>query len=170
MLTGADLLAKVKSLGEVSKSDLVRSCGYISEKKDGTERLNFTAFYEALLAAKGMDLTGAGRMGKAGRKLSYRASVQFNGNLMVGKAYTSLMGVEPGDEFEIKINGSNISLKPVSDEEATSKEVDTEACSVEKEEETASIGSPPSDEDITGQTPEIYAGYGAPATPAAVTF
>ncbi|MFO0057092.1 MAG: AbrB family transcriptional regulator, partial [Cyanobacteriota bacterium] len=53
MLTGADLLAKVKELGDVSKSDLVRSCGYVSTKKDGTERLNFTAFYEALLEAKG---------------------------------------------------------------------------------------------------------------------
>ena len=28
MLTGADLLAKVKELGDASKSDLVRSCGY----------------------------------------------------------------------------------------------------------------------------------------------
>ncbi|MEB3331672.1 MAG: AbrB family transcriptional regulator, partial [Synechococcaceae cyanobacterium] len=27
MLTGPDLLAKVKELGDVSKSDLVRSCG-----------------------------------------------------------------------------------------------------------------------------------------------
>ena len=30
MLTGADLLAKVKELGDVSKSDLVRSCGAAS--------------------------------------------------------------------------------------------------------------------------------------------
>ena len=59
MLTGTELLAKVKELGDVSKSDLVRSCGYVSTKKDGTERLNFTAFYEALLEAKGMNL-GAG--------------------------------------------------------------------------------------------------------------
>jgi hypothetical protein len=28
MLTGSELLAKVKELGDVSKSDLVRSCGY----------------------------------------------------------------------------------------------------------------------------------------------
>ena len=49
MLTGAELLAKVKELGEVSKSDVVRACGYVSTKKDGSERLNFTAFYEALL-------------------------------------------------------------------------------------------------------------------------
>ena len=45
MLTGPDLLAKVKELGDVSKSELVRECGYLSTKKDGSERLNFTAFY-----------------------------------------------------------------------------------------------------------------------------
>ena len=56
MLTGSDLLAKVKDLGDVSKSDLVRACGYVSSKKDGSERLNFTAFYEALLDAKGVEL------------------------------------------------------------------------------------------------------------------
>ena len=49
MLTGAELLNKVKDLGDVSKSDLVRSCGYVSTKKDGGERLNFTAFYDCLL-------------------------------------------------------------------------------------------------------------------------
>ena len=46
MLTGSELLAKVKELGDVSKSDLVRACGYVSDKKDGGDRLNFTAFYE----------------------------------------------------------------------------------------------------------------------------
>ena len=51
-LVGEELLAKVKELGDVSKSDLVRACGYVSTKKGGGERLNFTAFYEALLKAK----------------------------------------------------------------------------------------------------------------------
>ena len=58
MLTGTDLLTKVKELGDVSKSDLVKECGYVSSKKDGGERLNFTAFYEALLDAKGVNLSG----------------------------------------------------------------------------------------------------------------
>ena len=35
MLTGTELLAKVKELGDVSKSDLVRACGYVSDKKGG---------------------------------------------------------------------------------------------------------------------------------------
>ena len=119
MLTGTDLLTKVKDLGDASKSDLVKACGYISQKKDGSERLNFTAFYEALLEAKGVSLGGEGAVGKGGRKLSYVAKVQGNGNLLVGKAYTAMMELKPGAEFEIKLSKKVIKLIPVggSDEE-----------------------------------------------------
>ncbi len=118
MLTESELLSKVKELGDVSKSDLVRSCGYVSTKKDGSERLNFTAFYEALLEAKGVSLgdgVGKGKgkgKGKGGRTLSYVATVQGNGNLLVGKAYTALLSLEPGDEFEIKLGRKQIRLIP----------------------------------------------------------
>nr|YP_009530284.1 AbrB family transcriptional regulator [Paulinella micropora]AXY62973.1 AbrB family transcriptional regulator [Paulinella micropora] len=119
MLTGSDLLAKVKELGDVSKSDLVRACGYVSAKKDGAERLNFTAFYEALLEAKGVNLgvTGSNNVGKGGRRLSYVATVQGNGNLLIGKAYTSLLDLHPGDEFEIKLGRKQIRLVPVGSNE-----------------------------------------------------
>jgi hypothetical protein len=116
MLTGPELLAKVKELGDVSKSELVRECGYVSAKKDGGERINFTAFYEALLGAKGISLgtDGAGRgTGKGGRKLSYIATVQGNGNLLVGNAYTAMLELQPGDEFEIKLGKKQIRLVPV---------------------------------------------------------
>ncbi len=112
MLTGPDLLAKVKELGDVSKSELVRSCGYLSIKKDGSERLNFTAFYEALLNAKGVDFGGGPKTGKGGRKLSFFTKVQFNGNLMVGRAYTAMLDLKPGDEFEIKLGRKQIRLVP----------------------------------------------------------
>ena len=114
MLTGSDLIAKVKELGDVSKSDLVRACGYVSNKKNGGERLNFTAFYEALLEAKGVSLgeTGASGIGKGGRKLSYVATVQGNGNLLIGKAYTALLDLKSGDEFEIKLGRKQIRLNP----------------------------------------------------------
>ncbi len=119
MLTGSDLLAKVKELGDVSKSDLVRSCGYVSTKKDGAERLNFTAFYEALLEAKGVSLGEGGGKGasKGGRKLSYVATVQGNGNLLVGKAYTAMLDLQPGDEFEIKLGRKQIRLIPAGSSE-----------------------------------------------------
>ena len=119
MLTGADLLARVKELGDASKSDLVRSCGYVGSKKDGSERLNFTAFYEALLEAKGISLGGGpgnGR-GKGGRSLSYTTKVQFNGNLLVGKAYTAQLDLKPGDEFEIKLGKKQIRLVPLGESE-----------------------------------------------------
>jgi len=117
MLTGADLLAKVKELSDASKSDLVRACGYVSYKKDGTERLNFTAFYEALLNAKGVDLGAPAKSGKGGRKLSFFTKVQFNGNLMVGKAYTAMLDLQPGDEFEIKLGRKQIRLAPLGAED-----------------------------------------------------
>ena len=115
MLTGTDLLAKVKDLGDVSKSELVRACGYVSEKKDGGDRLNFTAFYEALLEAKGINFaTGASAgIGKGGRKLSYIAKVQGNGNLLIGKAYTAMLDLEVGAEFDIKLGKKQIRLVPV---------------------------------------------------------
>jgi hypothetical protein len=115
MLTGSDLLAKVKEMGDASKSDLVRACGYVSSMKDGRERLNFTAFYESLLQAKGVNL-GNGHVsgtGKRGRGLSYHTKIQFNGNLMVGKAYTAMLGLQPGDEFEIKLGRKQIRLVPL---------------------------------------------------------
>ena len=126
MLTGSDLLSKVKDLGDVSKSDLVRACGYVSEKKDGGDRLNFTAFYEALLEAKGINFAsgpGAG-IGKGGRKLSYTARVQGNGNLLIGKAYTAMLGLEVGAEYDIKLGKKQIRLVPVggSDEDESGEE------------------------------------------------
>ena len=120
MLTGKDLLAKVKDLGDVSKSDLVKACGYVSTKKGGGERLNFTAFYEALLEAKGVNLASesAGGIGKGGRKLSYVATVQGNGNLLIGKAYTALLDLKSGDEFEIKLGRKQIRLVPAGAEDS----------------------------------------------------
>ena len=52
MLTGAELLNRVKELGDCAKTDLAKGCGYVVKKKDGSEQVKFTAFYEALLEAK----------------------------------------------------------------------------------------------------------------------
>jgi len=56
-LTGEDLLNKVREIGDVSKSELVEACGYIIPAKgNNKQRLHYTAFYEALLTAKGVDI------------------------------------------------------------------------------------------------------------------
>lgn len=100
-LTGPELLAKVKQLGDVSKSDLVRGCGYVSVTGSGKERLNFTAFYAALLDAKGLSLLPSKK--PPGRKLSYRTKVLSTGHVQVGAGYLQSLGIEPGAEFEIKL-------------------------------------------------------------------
>ena len=79
------------------------------------ERLNLTAIYGALLEAKGMHLgtCSSGGKGKPGSSLSYATKFQFNGNLLVGKAYTAQLGLKPGDEFEIKLGRKQIQLIPL---------------------------------------------------------
>jgi hypothetical protein len=40
-------------------------------------------------------------------------AIGYNGNLLVGKAYTALLDLKPGDEFEIKLGRKQIRLAPV---------------------------------------------------------
>ena len=54
-ITGSQLVALVDTLtaeGE-TRSNICRAAGYIGQKDDGSERLHFPAFYEALIEAKG---------------------------------------------------------------------------------------------------------------------
>lgn len=111
MLEGTELLKKCRQLGDVSRSELVRECGYISTSADGVESLNYTAFYEALLLAKGVDLKKPKKMG---RKLTHKTKVQGNGNLLVGKAYLRELGFQPGQEFEIKLSATGVKLTATS--------------------------------------------------------
>lgn len=115
-LTGDTLLTRVQELDGLGKTELVRACGYVTIKKDGTERVNYTSFYEALLAAKGTGLGGSKTHGRPGRKLSFTTKVQFNGNLMIGKAYTALLDLKPGDTFEIKLGKKQIRLSPMGED------------------------------------------------------
>jgi hypothetical protein len=105
MLVGQELLAKVRELKDLNKSDLVRECGYVKNDK-----LCFTQFYEALLEAKGVELT---KPAKRGRALTYKTKVQFNGKLMVGESYVQEMGFQPGDEFEIKLGRKSVTLAAI---------------------------------------------------------
>jgi len=57
------------------------------------------------------------RDAKGGRKLSYSTKIQFNGNLMVGRAYTDMLDLKPGDEFEIKLGRKMIRLVPLGAED-----------------------------------------------------
>ena len=52
MLSGNQLLTTVQSLPEAHINEVVKTCGYISTRKNGTQKLDFNDFYVALLTAK----------------------------------------------------------------------------------------------------------------------
>lgn len=117
-LTGTELLEKVKGLGELSKEEKARECGYYTLTKNGVERVNMMKFLNALIDAEGIELDGKqSGNGRGGRSASYRISVQSNGNLLIGAAYTKQMDLEPGDEFEISLGRKHIHLKQVDAED-----------------------------------------------------
>lgn len=75
--------------------------------RHGQRGLNFTAFYAALLDAKGLSLVNTK---PRGRKLSYRTKVLSTGMLQIGAGYLQEMGLEPGAQFDIKLGRNGITL------------------------------------------------------------
>ncbi len=117
-LVGEELLQKVKELENLSKVEKARRCGYYIVNKNGLERINMMQFLNALIEAEGIDLDSQSEgKGHGGRSASYRISVQTKGNLLIGKAYTKQLGLNPGDEFEITLGRKHIRLKQVGAEE-----------------------------------------------------
>ncbi|MBD1844957.1 AbrB family transcriptional regulator [Cyanobacteria bacterium FACHB-63] len=117
-LVGETLLKKVKELDHLNKEEKAKECGYYTVTKNGVERVNMMKFLNALIDAEGIELDGKqGTSGRGGRSASYRISVQSNGNLLIGAAYTKQMELKPGDEFEISLGRKHIHLKQLDREE-----------------------------------------------------
>ena len=111
-LEGTALLEYVKEIEHLPREEKARLCGYVSQTKDGSERVNMMKFMNALLDAEGIELDGkTSGSGTGGRSASYKISVQSNGNLLIGSAYTKKMDLQPGDEFEISLGRKHIQLK-----------------------------------------------------------
>ncbi|HBB33053.1 MAG TPA: AbrB family transcriptional regulator [Cyanobacteria bacterium UBA8803] len=115
-LEGEALLLKLQELREKSREEKARACGYYTVTKDGVERVNLMRFLNALMEAQGIELDSQGEVqgtGRGGRTASYRVSVQSNGNLLIGSAYTKKLAVEPGTEFEIVLGKKHIKLTQI---------------------------------------------------------
>jgi hypothetical protein len=123
-LVGEDLLKKVKELENESKEDKAKQCGYYTVTKNGIERVNMMKFLNALIDAEGIQLDSSpSANGRGGRSASYRISVQSNGNLLIGSAYTKQMNLKPGDEFLITLGKKHIRLRQVDPEDREDAEV-----------------------------------------------
>lgn len=123
MLTGEELVQKVKELEDYTKEEKAKACGYYTITKNGTERVNMMKFMNALIAAEGIELDSEqSTNGRGGRSASYRITVQSNGNLLIGSTYTKQMGLRPGDEFEISLGRKHIHLKQLGSDDDSSEE------------------------------------------------
>ncbi|HAC66032.1 MAG TPA: AbrB family transcriptional regulator [Cyanothece sp. UBA12306] len=113
-LTGTELVEKVKELGNLGREEKARACGYYTQTINGVERVNMMKFLNALIDAEGIELDSSSEgQGRGGRSASYKISVQSNGNLLIGSAYTKKMGLKSGDEFEITLGRKHIHLKQI---------------------------------------------------------
>ena len=111
-LAGEALLVRIKQLEHLDKEEKAKECGYYTITKNGLERVNMMKFYNALLEAQEIEIDGKqSGNGRGGRSASYRITVQANGNLLIGAAYTKQMDLKPGDEFEISLGRKHIRLK-----------------------------------------------------------
>ena len=116
-LEGKALLQKVKELSDIPRRQRAKECGYYTIGKNGKERVNLTAFYDAVLAAKGVPLDPERTKDGRGREATFRVSVHKNNQIVIGSSYTEKMGLKPGDEFEIKLGYKHIHLKQLEVEE-----------------------------------------------------
>ena len=123
-LTEEELVQSVKELESLSKEEKAKKCGYYIVTKNGAERVNMIQFLNALIEAEGIELDGkASANGHGGRSANYRISVQTNGNLLIGKAYTKQLELKPGDEFEVTLGRKHVYLKRTEQELGTDIDV-----------------------------------------------
>ncbi|QUY45846.1 AbrB family transcriptional regulator [Acaryochloris marina] len=111
-LVGKELLSKLKDLSHLSKREKAKECGYVVGKQ-----VNLSGFMNAILEAKGISLDGDANSDSRGREASYRIKVHQNGQMVIGSAYTEKMGVQTGDEFEIKVGRKHIHLTQLTEDE-----------------------------------------------------
>lgn len=97
----------MRDLSSASKTEKARACGYVTVSEDGTERVSYSAFYEALAVASGVSVEPERKP-----RLPYRASVLTTGAILIGARYAEQLGLEPGDKVGIEINGDRILVSP----------------------------------------------------------
>ena len=110
-LTGADLLKVVVEHSEAPRDELLALCGYFTTKEDGKRSYRYTEFYQALIAAQGINLKPPSKGG--GRSLPFKVTCQKNNQVLLGSAYLRNGGYKVGDKFKVEVLQGSIKLTPV---------------------------------------------------------
>jgi hypothetical protein len=106
-LTGEELLAfhDEKAAQGMSLKDIAYMAGYFSVTKTGQERVNSTAFKDALLEAKGIAVGGKRSGGGRGHAGLSRARVSGSGILLVSQLAVRNVDAGPGAVFSVSYPG-----------------------------------------------------------------
>ena len=104
------LLQKVSRLLNLPKRELARVSGYYTVTKTNQARANLADFYDALLAANSSLTNHAKQKNGRDQQGIYRVRVDKRGQLTISAKYTQIMGLKPGDEFEVKLSAKQILL------------------------------------------------------------
>ena len=107
MLSGPELLAKVKELGQQPRDVIAIACGYVNAKGKPA----FTAFFEALNAAHGLSLAPASGKPKRGKPLSWSIKPTAKGALVIAAGYTDKLGLSADDTVTIALDGDALVLR-----------------------------------------------------------
>ena len=113
MLSGQELLEKVKKFVDLPRNELMTLCGYSVTREDGKTTLKSAEFMNALLEAQGIALQPSKSAAGGGRALTYYTKCQKNGNIALGAGYISKSGLSKGDAYEVSVSKGKIVLKPV---------------------------------------------------------
>lgn len=116
-LTGKKVLKFLEDNKQKTAKQLAIEAGYFTDVGEGKIRANVNAFYRAVLDAQGISVgeDNDEQERKRGRDLSYIITVQQSGTLVIGAGYTKKMGLNPGDEFEIRLGRKRIYLNPLNE-------------------------------------------------------
>lgn len=92
------------------KREFARVSGYYTVGKTNQARVNLADFYDALLAANSSLTNHAKQKNGRNRQGLYKVRVDKRGQITISAKYTQIMGLKPGDEFEVKLSSKQILL------------------------------------------------------------
>lgn len=110
---GADPLSLPKQVGDRPQAEQARDCGDVTTHNDGFKHYGLPG------PSARHHSHGAGPRRRARatwRRQEFFKRIQFNGNAVVGAAYTAVRGVKPGDLFVIRLGKQKIQMVPAGGE------------------------------------------------------
>ena len=109
-MRGEALLQKVSRLLNIPERELAMVSGYYTVAKTDQALVNLADFYDVLLAADSPLTNHATQKNGRDQQGIYRVRVDKRGQITISAKYTQIMGLKPGDEFEVKLSSKQILL------------------------------------------------------------